>query len=293
MKILMILSITINSALAAFPIIDVKNISGDYLDGNGTAYALKASYKLPKVRISHENIDVKFNKQEKNLVISDPSTRVELDFDFSFLNVFKAFSFKDLDIQSTDKLFTISSDEFDLYIDPKKYHLEELYVETDVRNIPTQDDEDISVVDGLILNASLLIRKMTFAAFEDIIFDDMRTENPAQTVEINEIQRRGQSLEIPMIVRKVDYRVKDGIFDGKALIDSYINLWLRVGGKMTSNKDNTKIDIFLLKAKLGIFSIKKTLLKQIKRLELDGVTVKGSTIHVDLKTVATNGQEQK
>lgn len=290
MKFLVGLLITCQTAMAAFPIVDVQNISGDYLDGKGVAYAQKATYKLPKVKISHEHIDLKFSKVDKRLVISDPSTTVELEFDFSFLNVFKAFSFNNLDINSTDKLFTIYSESLDLYIDPKKYHLEEFKVETDIRNIPTQDDEDITILDGLILNAGLETKKLTFDQFDDVIFDDLRSENPDQVAKINDFEMKSQALEVPMIVRGIKLDVENGIFNGKALIDSYINLWLRIGGNITSNKTNTKIDIRLTKAKLGVFSIRGTLLGMVKRLNLDGVTVNGNIIHVDLKTVSSRNQ---
>ena len=56
MKLLILLSCLImQQALAVFPQIDVKNVHGDYLDDNGQAYAQKAFYVLPNVKIKHEN----------------------------------------------------------------------------------------------------------------------------------------------------------------------------------------------------------------------------------------------
>lgn len=282
----------VNSVFAAFPIIDVQNISGDYLDGKGTAYAEKAYYVLPKVKIAHKDIAIEFNKKEKNLIINDPSTTVELEFDFSFLNVFKAFTFTQLDIKSDDKLFKIDSNFLDLYIAPKKYHMKNFYVETDVRNIPTQDDEDITIVDGLVLNAGMTIEKIEFDSFDDDVFGDIRIENPEYIEEIIQLEKKSKKIAVPMIVRFVEYSIKEGVFVGKAKIDSYINLWLRLNGKVKTNKENTLLDIHLTRAKLGFFSIKGTLLNMVKRLKLDGVTVKGSHIMVDLSTVVVGGRRQ-
>lgn len=290
MKKLLLISLVFSlNAMASFPIIDVKNIGGEYVDEKGNAYAMKAAYELPNVKISHRDIHITFNKKRKNLIISDPSTTVELDFDFSFLNIFKSFSFENLDISSDAKIFNIFSEELDINIDPKKYMIKDFYVETDVRNIPTQDDEDITIVDGLVLNAALKVSKLEFKDDNTSnFFDSLRSENKGKHKEINEIEARGKKgIKIPMIVRNMSYSVKEGLFTGKAKIDSYINLWLRIGGKMTTNKDNTKLEIHLHKAKLGIFSIRSTLLKQVKKLELEGVTVKGRTIHVDLSSVVT------
>jgi len=271
------------NAYAIFPTINVKNINGEYLDEKGHAYAEKASYKLPKVKIAHENIEVKFNKNQKNLIISDPSTTVELEFDFSFLNVFKAFSFTDVGIHSNEKLFSIDAPGLDLYINPKKYNITGFHIETDVSQIPTQDDEDITIVDGLMLNGTLSFLTLEFNDFDEIIFNDLKLENPQNISEIQKMRQSGRDLEIPMIVRTGKFTILNGVFNGSAKIDSYINLWLRLSGDVKSNKDNTEIDIQLTKAKLGIFSIKSTILNMVKRLNLDGVTVDGNLIHVNLK----------
>ncbi len=252
-----------NSALAAFPFIDVQNIYGDYLDGTGAAYASKAIYKVPKAQISHQNIEVNFDKKEKNLVISDPSTTVVLEFDFSFLNVFKAFSFQQVDIKSDEKKFAIDAGNVDLYIDPKKYHMEDIYTEIDVQNLPIPDEEDITIVDGLILNALLKINKLSFEKFDDVIFDDIRVENPLRLSEVNKWQQVDKAISIPMIVRKISFLSNKGSFTGKALIDSYINLWMRVRGTMESNKDNTELKIVLKAAHLGYFNIRNTILNMI------------------------------
>jgi hypothetical protein len=291
-KMILISLLVMNSAIAAFPIIDVQNISGDYLDGNGTAYAEKAFYVVPKVKIAHKDITIEFNKKQKSLIINDPSTTVELEFDFSFMNVFKAFTFNNLDIKSDAKLFKIDSERLELFIAPKKYNMEEFYIETDVRNIPAQDDEDITIVDGLVLNAAMSIKKIEFAGFDDVVFDDIRIENPTFTTEANVLAEKARKTNIPMIVRHVDYTIKEGKFAGKAKIDSYINLWLRLNGIVKTNKDNTILDIHLTRAKLGFFSIKGTILKMVRNLKLDGVVVKGNHIIVDVSTVVVGGRRQ-
>jgi hypothetical protein len=287
-KIILLLLITPTFVFGAFPTIDVRNVNGDYRDEKGIAYAEKASYALPQIKISHSQIEFNFNKFEKSLIISDSSTTVELEFDFSFLNIFKAFSFTAVNIDSTDKIFNIQSEQLDLYIEPKKYHMSNISFFTDVEAIPTQDGQDISVIDGLILNAGLKIEKIEFEHFDEVVFDDLRVENPISHLEVKKIQNeKNYKLKLPMIIRKTNFTVKEGVFNGRAKVDSYINLWLRLGGKISTNKENTVIEVFLIKAKLGIFSIRKTVLKMVKRLNLEGVTVDGNKIRVDLATVSS------
>ena len=270
-----------------FPSININNLTGDYLDQKGTAHADKARYKISKVKIAHENIYIDFNKKVKNLVIKDDTTSVELDFDFSFLNVFKAFSFKQVQIQSTKNLFSLGGSNLDLYISKKKYHLSDYFIETNVKGFSRTANRDITLVDGLILNAGFGIKKIEFAKFDDVIFDDIRIENPEKIEEANQLERRGQSLEIPMIIRNADYKIHRGSFMGKAKIDSYINLWFRVWGDISSDKDNNFITIKIKKAKLGFFRITRTVLNMVKDLKLDGVKVSGNTITVDLRDVVS------
>ncbi len=278
----------VQTAFASFPIIDVHNITGEYLDAKGKAYAVKAYYEIEKVKIAHSEITIDVNKKQKNLVINDPNTSVQLDFDFSFLNVFKAFEFRGVDIKSDKKLFTVRAPELDFFISPKHYDLSNFFFETDVRNIPVGDDEDVTVVDGIILNARLFTAKMQFKNFDEQVFDEIRIENPGLNEKVSEMLKKAQSATIPMIIRHIKFSVKEGKFFGRAKLDSYINLWLRLWGNITTDKENTFLDIHLSKAKLGYFSIKSSLLGMVKRLNLDKVTVKGDHIIVNLTSIVVS-----
>ena len=150
MRTFLLILFFMNPVFGAFPLIDVKNINGDYLDEKGSASALKAYYVVPKVKIKHSDITISINKKEKNLVINDPNTSVELDFDFSFLNIFKAFSITNLNIKSDKKIFSIDSEQIDLFISKQKYDLTNVYLETDITNLDIGTDEDITIVDGFL-----------------------------------------------------------------------------------------------------------------------------------------------
>jgi hypothetical protein len=287
MKSLIFLSCLImQSASAVFPQIDVRNVHGDYLDGKGQAYAQKAYYVLPKVKIKHENIVVTFNRNEKNLVIKDPSTTVELEFDFSFLNVFKAFAFTDVNINSNTKIFSMSSGELDLFIEPTKYHIEEGYIETDIKNLPSSEVGDITILDGLLFNGAFTFKKLTFSDFNEFFFNELKIENPQHTLAINALEKAaGDKINIPMIVRKAKFNINKGKFAGSALMDSYINLWFRINGDVKSNKENTILEITISRAKVGYFSVRGTLLKRIRNMKLDNVTVVGNKIIIDLSSI--------
>lgn len=288
---LLILAVLSLNAQAKFPSIHVRNMHGNYLDQKGTAYAESAKYKISKVRISHEDISLNFDKKEKNLIINDDTTTVDLNFDFSFLNIFKAFSFKALDIFSNQKKFGLLSGDVELFIAPKKYSISDFYIETDISNLPIPREEDITIIDGLTLNAAFSMRRVSFSNFDDEVFEQMKLENPNEKEKISHYQNQNNKINIPMIIRNVNYKIHKGRFTGRALIDSYINLWFRVAGDITTNKENTFMKIYIRKAKLGIFSIRRTILRMISALDLDAVEVDGYTIHVDLRNVALGQQK--
>ena len=292
MKLLLCLMLMINSAHGAFPLIDVENINGTYVDGKGVAYAEKAAYTVPHVKISHERIDLKFNNKAKSLVIADIKTKVELDFDFSFLNVLKSFEFTNVDVKSSTQLFTVLSDEMTIFISGKNYKLNELFFETDVRNIPTQDDDDISILDGFLLHADLSIKKFKFVQSTEEFFNDMKIENPSRVSELNNLVLKSKLQNIPMIIRHFRLKVREGIFFGKAKIDTYLNFWFNIAGKIKANKEQTELDIHVTKAKLGYFSVISTIMSAIKALGMDGVSVKGNHIFIDFENVSKNAQNQ-
>ncbi|MBT4793083.1 MAG: hypothetical protein HON90_16035 [Halobacteriovoraceae bacterium] len=284
MKYVVLSFLIIKSAFAAYPTINIQHMHGDFLDDKGSASAEKAYYIIPNAaKISHKDITIEINKKKKNLVISDPNTTVELVFDFSFINVFKAFTFEELNISSNSKLFTIKSDILDLYVSPKRYHLEDIRFETDVRSLPIPDDEDITVVDGMLLNANLKVKKLEFKNFDDVVFDLLQKENPTILPEVKQVFAKGIFQKLPMIVRSINFDVKKNEFKGTAKIDSYINLWLRLNGSINIDKDAKIIDINIRKAKLGIFSVKRTLLDMARNLKLENITVKGNHIYINLE----------
>lgn len=283
MKILLLALLISTSAFAKFPLINMKSINGDYLDENGRASAEKAYYVLPNVKISHQNIEIEFNKQDNNLVIRDPSTTVELGFNFDFLNIFQAIAFQDVNIKSNEKVFTVTSEVLDLYVKPKQYRLHELMIQTDVSNLPQTDVDDIDILDGLLLTGKIDSKKMTFRDYDVIIFDDLRADNSEHIEEINELEKTVNKFKIPLIVRHMKFDMDRGKFTGRAKLDSYINLWLRLNGSMKLNKDQTLLTITLNKVKLGIFSFKRILLKQLRKLKLNNVKIVGSQILVTIK----------
>lgn len=284
MKLIILLLMLCNSAVAVLPVIDIKGINGDYLDESGRAHALKAFYELPKVSIRHQDIEINFNKKDRSLILRDPNTTVQLAFNFSFLSIFKAIAFENVNIKSNTKVFTVTSDNLDLYIKPKKYHFEDILIETDVTNVPNSDDDDFDILDGILMNGEISSRKMDFSDYDVIIFDDLREENPEFADEITLLQEKMEKMKIPLVVRHMKFNVDKGDITGKAQLDSYINLWLRLAGTIKVNKEKTLLTITVDTVKLGIFSFRKVLLKQLKKLQLNNVKVEGNQILVSLKS---------
>ena len=137
--------------------------------------------------------------------------------------------------------------------------------------------------------------KLNFRDFDFEFFEDLSLENPQMVSEVDSLLEKRKKLNIPMVVRRANFELKEGKLAGIALIDSYINLWFRLNGDVKANEENTNITITITRAKLGIFSIKSTVLNLVKNLKLSNVTVSGNKIIVDLSSIILgrggNGQQ--
>lgn len=288
MKILiLVILLSSISAWGAFPLINFENLSGDYANGKGIAYAESGKYTIPPVKISHKEIEVDFNKQQKHLIIKDDNTAVELGFDFSFLNVFRALNFSGVDIKSNQKKFAVFLETLNIYIDPNEYRVREIDVVADISKI-TDIGDDIDVLDGFIVNGDLNITELSFGTIDkEAMVNDLVAENPKHKDKI--VQMFSKLKAIPVVARNLRMVVRKKTFSGSVKLDSWINLNAYLGGKIDYDKKNNKITINLLKAKLGYFSIRKWALNSIKKLKLENITVSGTNIIIDLeKTILTS-----
>jgi hypothetical protein len=278
-KILVVLMMLSSTTFAAFPILDFQNINGDFHDNRGNAYAEKAKYDLQNVKISHKQIEVKFNKIQKNLVLKDANTTVELGFDFSFLNIFKAFTFSGVDVTSTARRFDLFLESLNLYIDKSVYSVEDIDLRADVTNL-VNSDADIDIIDGFMLNGDLNIGVMRFGDINsDLWLSSLMEENPSEK---DFIQKNLNVLKkIPLIVRNLRMVVRKETFSGSCKLDSWINFNLYLGGTMKHFAKENKVVINLLKAKLGYLSMRKVILKALGLLKLQGVSINGSEITID------------
>lgn len=294
-KFILLAAMLCSSVYAAFPLIKVDDISGSFSDRTGSAYAEYVSYDLNVVKINHKKIEVEFNQKEKNLVLNDLNTSVELNFDFSFLNVFKSLSFSNVDIRSNPKLFTSSLEELSLFIDPREYALKNVEIGSDLTNV-ARDINDISILEGFILNGDIAVKSISFGPISpESLREDIVAENPALEKEANEFLSKaeaamGQGM-IPVMGRNFRMVIKEKTFSGSVLLDSWINVWLYLGGKIESDEKKQKLYIDLYKAKLGIFSVKGLALKAVRALKLETVQVDGNRITVDLGKVLASGRD--
>lgn len=263
--------------MASFPVVDIKELNGKFFDGRGEAYAQSASYQLPQIKVNHSEINFLFDKLANKLTINDPSTTVELKLQLSLANTFKSFIFDGVTIESTTDDFHLNTQSIDLFIDQKKYLVSDFNFFTNVSANVSKDNANFSLIDGLIFKSGLQLKKLKFGSVDSNTIEDFTLEN--------NILKESLALPLalpPMIIRKMRISVNEGIFSGVGTVDSYINLALRLGGKISTNKDKTHIEILLVRAKLGYFSVRSTLMGMLKRLNLDGVKVEGNKIIVAL-----------
>ena len=288
MKTLLLCLLSLN-AIAAFPLLKFDELNGEFIDGKGVASAKSAKYDLQQVKIAHNEIEVKFNRKEKNLVIMDQNTTVELVFDFSFLNVFKSFGFSGVSVESTNKKFDLLIDQIDVHIEPKTYKAEHIFVTTDLTAVSTDElpGDDYDILDGFILNGAVAFKRLSFGKVDaNNLQTNLIDENPLQEEDIKE-SLKGLG-KIPLSLKNFSLGVVKGKITGKVLLDSWINANVYIGGKLNHKVKENKLEIVLTKAKLGYFSIKGLVLKEISKLKIEAITVKGNLIEVDLGKVLSS-----
>lgn len=282
MKLLILLTslLSLNS-FAKFPVVNVKDLSGSYENNRGRAYAESAKYDLTEAIISHERINVEFFRPEKNLVLRDESTTVELNFDVSFMNIFKAFEVDLVNINSTKEVFNLNTHKLILDIAPAKYTFNKVELESNVEGKIGKDDE-FDLIDGFLVSGEANILSVFFGILrKDKFIEDLKFENPDLSKEID-TQFSNNTDKIPVVARNFRMVIEKGNFSGSVYLDSWLNATLYLGGKVEYLKKDNKLIIKLWKARVGYFSIRNIILRKIAALNLDAVSVSGSTISIDL-----------
>jgi hypothetical protein len=181
-------------------------------------------------------------------------------------------------------------DSIDLNIDPKTYRADDLVVSSDLTSVNTDDlpsGGDIDVLDGVILNGLVKLKKLDFNKIEGAnLLDNLIAENPEREQEIRE-SLKGLK-KIPLSLRNFKLGIDKGIISGRILLDSWINANLYVGGTLEHMKKDNLLLIKLTRAKLGYFSVKRLILKEVKKLNIEAITVERNLIKVDLGKVLTS-----
>lgn len=274
-------------AFAKFPLLNFEGLSGDYNDKKGTAFAEMAKYEISNVKISHQKIEVQFDKPEKHLVLKDDTTTVELGFDFSFLNIFRAVSFSGVDLLSNEKKFNVLMDNLNIYIDPNEYRISGVDVLADLTKINDVGD-DIDILDAFMINGDINISEINFGAIEQKrMISDLVLENPSLNEEA--LNKFITAAKLPLVARNLRLVVRKETFSGSVKLDSWINLNLYLGGTVTQIEAEKKLVINLLKAKLGYVSIRSWILNSVRNLKLDNIVVDGTKIIIDLdKTILSS-----
>lgn len=262
-----------SSAYAIFPKISAQGVSGFYKLGDGTAYAEYVEYELPEVKLIHKNIDFKFNKPEKNLVIFDGNTSVSIKFDFSFMNVFHIFDFKNVALSSENKKFAFNVDQIHVLVEPQEFTLNNVNLVADLKEI--EQIADISFLEGFLINGELKV--------DDVLLGDFIEKEFSQNLSLlKEIKKDGLINKIPIAGRMAKVHIQNGKFDGQVLLDSWVNLWLRFGGDIYLTKDEKKLEIVLKKAKLGHLSIRSFILRRLSRIQNERIKIEGNKITIEI-----------
>lgn len=278
MKILTVCLLASQIAGAAFPTLKIEDVSGSYADRRGNAFAKRAFYELDVVKVEHSQLEVLFNNIEKNLVIQDTNTTVALKMDFSFLNVFKSLSFSGAKAVSDSKRFSSELEELRLFIEPSEYVLSGIKLDSDLSEANV-DAAEVGVLRGFITNGDIAVEEISLAANASRALSDILPE-----------ALKAADADLPLRALNARLMIKEKTFSGSALMDSWLNAWLYIGGGLKYDEKENMLYIELKKAKLGVFSVRSKLLDKVAGLALETVKVRGNTIIVDLDQVAAAGR---
>ena len=148
------------------------------------------------------------------------------------------------------------------------------------------DGQDITMLNGLLLNGEL---KVNYIDMGSVKTKQLKEELKEQ--ELTELvnDTLDKNIQIPVIARYLSLKINKGEFNGAVLLDSWLNAWLRMNGTIENKEKENKLIITLNRAKLGIFSIRGFLLRKVRDLSPETISVDGNKIIINLESVFSTG----
>jgi hypothetical protein len=263
-------------AIAGLPELFFENVNGDYTVGKGKAHVMDAKYKIDNVELMHEDIEVTFNRAQKNLVLLGPNTIVHFGFDFSFLNVFKTLNFKDININLKEKEFITTAGELYTHVGKYDYTISGVDINAEIQDMNDPDNMD-QILDSFIKKGAVKVKRIIYSP---ISIGDFKKELASDNIDVKKLSFLPSLIKASLRMLKVE--VKEGQIIGSVLVDSWLNAWLRFRGRIINVKKSNILRIELTKAKLGYFGVKKFVLKSLRRLESEKIKVKGNIIEISI-----------
>jgi hypothetical protein len=269
---------------AHYPIIQIEDLNGVFVDGKGKASAESAYYDLKQAVISHKKIEVDISKPEKNLILKDPNTTVRLAFDFSFMDIFHSFNLEGLYLNSEDKIFDLDVLKSTFFIRDQEFHFYNPEIYSELPKTPVNEVNDgkknILILEGITQNCNFKFKELRFSTISEITTKDLEEENPELKAQVSEIFKK----LIPIKGAKdFNLDIKDKKFKSFVKLDSYIDMNFYMSGLTYLNDKKDQFIIQIDSAKLGYFSIKKFIFNKVRELQLDKVEIEGNSIIVSLE----------
>lgn len=266
-KILFLFILSSINAYAVFPKINAKGVSGDYVEGEGQAYAEYVEYELPEVKLIHKDIDVSFNKPEKFLVISDKNSSVSIKFDFSFMNVFNICNFKDLKLSSDKNFFQLNLERLYIMLAPNDFTLTKVDISA---NVEESEEKEMSFLEGFLFKGKAEIEALHLGDYSfETLLEEIALKLPEKGIKA-----------LPVTGRFISLEATQGKIYGQVLLDSWVNLWLRFNGDIFISEDKKELVVDLHSARLGLFSIRATVLKKLAKIQNEKIKVEGNRIRI-------------
>ena len=138
--------------------------------------------------------------------------------------------------------------------------------------------DDFDFLAGFISHSELSIDRIDLGNIMKKTGEILLSEFP----ESEDIKSFASQKTIPVLVKKIQLNINEGVFNGSAKVDSYINLWPKISGIVETISNGKTLHIHLEKAKIGIFSVRGLLLRMLSKLGIEQLKIEGNHIYINV-----------
>lgn len=278
-----IISLSMPSAFAGaqleFDKIDLKNFTVDYRDSKGSASFEKLSAKIGDYSLSFKDYQIDLIKEDDKIVFQKEDTSLLIE-----------------KIQGSviDSVSVLSLDNASLYVEPEvalKFYMDggefELgdgvqslgQVSFECKSERGRDGDVMSFLRPCFKLGQLSIPYLNISEFSK---DSMAKVFPIEEIENQDFSEQIKKIKGPDSLKEIKLFIANNRYNLSLKTKFVLNLKLKMQGKAMYQEDQNRVVFTVEKAKIGFFSVRKLILKEIQKAGIKNVQVFGYNIIINL-----------